>query len=206
MDNSLTTYTADEGSLGDGKAPVPPCIVRIGGNRTQVSWAGGLPSSPHALFAPGAFGADAPAAPAACPRCSLPPPLMAAAPHTAGGPGDRRPRQDAHGGARVGRLRARAGRYSGGAVQQGGAAGRNCKGGVGVRCREEQRRCAAGVVLSGRGLLVRVGPRKIPVCSTLPHPPPPPPRRCAAAAADQERHQQPARQRGAAGAPAGRAE
>ena len=57
-----------------------------------------------------------------------------------------------------------------------------------MRCREEQRRCAAGVVLSGRGLLVRVGPRKIPVCSTLPHrsrkshaprwvgaPPPPPP-------------------------------
>ena len=37
MDNSLTTYTADEGSLGDGKAPVPPCILRRDPDGCQIA-------------------------------------------------------------------------------------------------------------------------------------------------------------------------
>lgn len=37
LDNALTTYTADEAGLGGGKAPVPPCILSIGQNKTQVA-------------------------------------------------------------------------------------------------------------------------------------------------------------------------
>lgn len=33
LDNALTTYTAGE---GDGKPPVPPCILKIGADKTQV--------------------------------------------------------------------------------------------------------------------------------------------------------------------------
>lgn len=34
LDNALTTYTAGE---GDGKPPVPPCILKIGADKTQVA-------------------------------------------------------------------------------------------------------------------------------------------------------------------------
>lgn len=34
LDNALTTYTAGEG--GDGKPPVPPCILKVGPSKTQV--------------------------------------------------------------------------------------------------------------------------------------------------------------------------
>jgi hypothetical protein len=30
LDDALTTYTADESGLGEGKPPVPPCILRVG--------------------------------------------------------------------------------------------------------------------------------------------------------------------------------
>lgn len=36
LDDALTTYTADESGLGDGKPPVPPCIIRVG-KSTQVA-------------------------------------------------------------------------------------------------------------------------------------------------------------------------
>ena len=36
LDNALTTYTADASGLGDGKPPVPPCILSVGNNTTQV--------------------------------------------------------------------------------------------------------------------------------------------------------------------------
>lgn len=36
LDNALTTYTADESGLGEGKPPVPPCILAVGPAKTQV--------------------------------------------------------------------------------------------------------------------------------------------------------------------------
>ncbi|EFN56584.1 hypothetical protein CHLNCDRAFT_34979 [Chlorella variabilis] len=36
LDNALTTYTADESGMGEGKPPVPPCIIRVG-KATQVA-------------------------------------------------------------------------------------------------------------------------------------------------------------------------
>lgn len=36
LDGALTTYTADEGGLDGGRAPVPPCILKVGPGKTQV--------------------------------------------------------------------------------------------------------------------------------------------------------------------------
>lgn len=35
MDGALTTYSADDALLG-GRAPVPPCILPAGNNKTQA--------------------------------------------------------------------------------------------------------------------------------------------------------------------------
>ncbi|KAL4419432.1 hypothetical protein ABPG77_006359 [Micractinium sp. CCAP 211/92] len=37
LDNALTTYTADETALGTDKPPVPPCILAIAKDKTQVA-------------------------------------------------------------------------------------------------------------------------------------------------------------------------
>lgn len=85
LDGALTTYTADEGGLDGGRAPVPPCIVAIAPGKTQARAASAVCCCCKAARLPLPLAAAARLPPRELTVVESP---LAPLPLPAGGPGD----------------------------------------------------------------------------------------------------------------------